>query len=440
MHGLILADDSLVKGFVQMEKLLPLALDQPRHGDARPTLHDLGDLLVGDPVVENAAFAALLYLLFLLLELTLHLRQTAVLQLGGLLQIIVLLRSLDLTVQILQLLPELLHPANGIFLVFPLGLHGGEALPFLCQVLAQLGQAALGQGVLLLFQRGLLDLHLNDLPGHGVQLRGHGVHLGAHLGAGLVDQVDGLVREETVGNIPVGQGGGGNDGGVRNLHAVEHLIALLQTAKDGNGILHGGLVHQNGLEAALQSGVLFNILPVFVQRSGADAVQLAPGQHRLEEISGVHAAFGFACAHNRVQLVDKQDDLSLGLTDLAEDGLQPLLKLAPVFGSGDQRAHIQGENGLILQALGYVLADDPLGQPLGNGGFAHARLADQDGVVFRFAGEDADDVANLLVPADDRVHLLLPRPLDQIRAVLAQGIVGALRIVGGDPLVSPDGL
>ena len=62
----------------------------------------------------------------------------------------------------------------------------------------------LGQPVGLLFQGGLFDLVLDDLPLDHIQLGGHGVNLRADEGAGLVDEVDGLVREEPVGDVPVG--------------------------------------------------------------------------------------------------------------------------------------------------------------------------------------------------------------------------------------------
>ena len=122
----------------------------------------------------------------------------------------------------------------------------------------------LGEAVGLLFQGGLLDLVLDDLPLDHVQLGGHGVDLRADEGAGLVDEVDGLVGQETVGDVAVGEGGGGDDGPVLDLHAVKDLIPLLQATEDGNGVLHRGLVHHDGLEAPLQGGVLFNVLPVLV--------------------------------------------------------------------------------------------------------------------------------------------------------------------------------
>ena len=40
---------------------------------------------------------------------------------------------------------------------------------------------------------------------------------------------------------------------------------------------------------------------------------------------------------DRVQLVDERDDLAVGLLDLVEDGLEPLLELAAELGAGDHR-------------------------------------------------------------------------------------------------------
>ena len=236
----------------------------------------------------------------------------------------------------------------------------------------------------------------------------------------------------------MGQGRGGDDGGVRDLHAVEHLVPLLQATQNCDGILHRGFIHLHRLEPAFQSGVLFDILPVLVQRRRADAVQLAPSQHGFQEVARVHAALGLSCAHNGVQFIDEQDDLALGLLHFVQYCLQPFLKLAPVLGARDQRAHIQRENGLVLQLFGDVLLHDSLGKSLGNGGFANAGFTDENGVVLRLPGQDTNNIPDFLIPSDHRVHLLLSCPLDQIGAVLFQRVVGSLRVVGGDTLIAPD--
>ena len=169
-------------------------------------------------------------------------------------------------------------------------------------------------------------------------------------------------------------------------------------------------------------------------------MQLTTGQHGFQQVTGVHGALGLARTDNGVQLVDKQDNTALGLLDLAENGFQPLLKLTTVFCTGNQRAHIQGKNGLVLQGGGHVAFDNPLGQALGNGCFTYAGFTDQDGVILTFPAQNPDDISDFVVSADDRVQLVLPGTLHQIGAVFLQCVVGLLRVVAGDPLVAADGL
>ena len=52
--------------------------------------------------------------------------------------------------------------------------------------------------------------------------------------------------------------------------------------------------------------------------------------------------------------------------------------------------------------------------------------------------EDLDDPADLRVAADDRVHLALPGELDEVAAVLLQGLVLVLGVLVGHPLAAPD--
>ena len=265
-----------------MEQFFPFALHQLLHRDAGPAGHDASDLALGDPVPQQGAvLLGLLRDALLLLQLPLQLRQAAVFQLGGLVQVIFRLGLFQLGGHLLDILPQLAHLGDGGLFVLPAGLHGLKLIPQVGQFLLDLLEMLLGQAVGLLFQGCLLDLVLHDLPVDLIQLRGHGVHLGADHGAGFVHQVDGLVRQEPVADVPVGQGRGGDEGLVLDLDTVVHLVPLLQAPEDGDGVLHGGLRHHHRLEAALQGGVLFDILAVLIEGGGTDAVQLAPGQHGL---------------------------------------------------------------------------------------------------------------------------------------------------------------
>ena len=106
-------------------------------------------------------------------------------------------------------------------------------------------------------------------------------------------------------------------------------------------VLDRRLADQHRLEAALERGVLLDVLAVLVERRGADGAQLAARQHRLQQVGGVDRALGGAGADDRVQLVDEQDDLALGGDDLGQHGLQPLLELAAELGAGQQRADVE---------------------------------------------------------------------------------------------------
>ena len=197
----------------------------------------------------------------------------------------------------------------------------------------------------------------------------------------LVDEVDGLVGQEAVGDVAVGQGRRGDERGVGDADAVVDLVALAQAAQDRDRLLDRRLVDEHRLEAALQGGVLLDVLAVLVERGRADGVQLAAGEHRLEQVGGVHRALGRAGADDRVQLVDEQDDLALGVLDLLEDGLEPLLELAAELGAGDERAEVERDDALVLERLGHVAAHDALGEALDDGRLADARLADEHRVV-----------------------------------------------------------
>ena len=211
------------------------------------------------------------------------------------------------------------------------------------------------------------------------------------------------------------------------------LVALLEPAQDGDGVLDRGLADEDLLEAALEGGVLLDVLAVLVEGGRADQAQLAAGEQRLEHVAGIHGALaGGAGADDGVQLVDERDDLAVAVLDLLEDGLEPLLELAAVLRAGDHRAEVEADEPLVAQRLRHVAVDDALGQPLDDGGLADAGLADEDGVVLGAARQHLHDPADLGVAADDRVELAVAGGLGEVGAVLLQRLGGGLGVLGGD--------
>ena len=316
----------------------------------------------------------------------------------------------------------------------------------------------LQQGLLVVAQRrGLLEVlrvdrrlllapDVRDPLVELAQVRRRGHPADAHPRAGLVDQVDRLVRQEPVGDVAVGERRGGHQRGVGDGHPVVRLVAVAQALEDLDGVRERRLGDLDRLEAALERGVLLEVLAVLVEGGRTDGLQLAAGQHRLEDAGGVDRALGGTCTDEGVQLVDEQDDVAAG-PDLLEDLLQPLLEVTAVAAAGDQRAEVEGVELLVLERLGHLALDDRLGQALDDGGLADAGLADQHRVVLGAPGQHLHDPLDLLLAPDDRVELALAGGLREVATELveherrrrrtlgrAAGRGGLLALVAGEQL------
>ena len=199
------------------------------------------------------------------------------------------------------------------------------------------------------------------------------------------------------------------------------LVLIAEAVEDGDGVLHRGLIDGDRREAALESGILFDELAVLVEGGRADGLELPAGEHGLQDVGGVHAAFRRGTgAHDHVDLVDEEDDI-LVAHDRVDDLFEALLKVAAVArarhkGGDAERIHL-----LIAQELGHFALRDRKGEPLDDGALAHARLADEHGIVLGAAGEDLHDLLDLVAPADDGVELAQARLPREVLAVSGEG-------------------
>ena len=118
-------------------------------------------------------------------------------------------------------------------------------------------------------------------------------------------------------DVAVGEHRRGDERGVADLDAVVRLVALLEPAQDRDRVGDRRLADEHRLEAALERGVLLDVLAVLVERRRADRAELAAREHRLQQIGRVDRALRRARADDRVQLVDEEDDLAGRVLDLA---------------------------------------------------------------------------------------------------------------------------
>src|SRR6202008_359681 len=100
---------------------------------------------------------------------------------------------------------------------------------------------------------------------------------------------------------------------------------------------------------------------------------------------------------------DEDDELAFTLCDLFQDSFQALLEFAAELGTRDERAEVEGDESLALEALGDVAVGDALGEALCDCRLADAGLADEHGVVLRPAGEDLDDATDFFIATDYRI-------------------------------------
>src|SRR6185437_4802175 len=279
---LFLTDDAARQLLVELREAFAFSLEHSRHGNARPARDHLGDVLRRHFLLEELRTpVAARELLLGLAHAALERRNPSVRDLRRLGQVAAPRRLVGFDARLIDLLLDLADAAEHFLFLLPLGFHRAGAL-------AQFGELALdlfapldGAAVLLLLQRRPLDLELHDPPLDLVDLLGHRVDLDAQPRRGFVDEVDRLVRQEPIADVAMRERRRSDDRVVGDAHAVVRLVPLLQAAQDGDRVLDRRLADVDRLKAPFEGRILFDMLPVFVQRRRADDAQLTAREQRL---------------------------------------------------------------------------------------------------------------------------------------------------------------
>ncbi len=198
------------------------------------------------------------------------------------------------------------------------------------------------------------------------------------------------------------------------------LVVLAHLLQHGDGLLDGWLIHQHRLEAALQRGILLDVLAIFVQGRRANRAQLATRQRWLQQIGRANRALGVARADDGMQLVDEQDHIGI-LSDLFEHLLDALLKLAAEHRASDHTAHTDRDDARVAQGRGHIALGDPAGDALDDGGLANAWLANQHGIVLLAAAQHRQHAAYLTITPGGGVELAIARLGGQVATELIEG-------------------
>ena len=161
------------------------------------------------------------------------------------------------------------------------------------------------------------------------------------------------------------------------------LIALLQTTQNRYRSRLIRFVHHYLLESSLQCLIGLEIFLILIQCRCTDSAQITTSQRRLQYIRCVHGSATLSGSYQRVDLIDKQDDLTRCGYDFVYYAFQTLLKLALVFRTRNERTHIEGVDLFLLQVLGDVTTHDTMGKTFCNSRLTYTRFTDQNRVILR---------------------------------------------------------
>ena len=189
---------------LHVDELLDLALHELGHRHAGPGRDDLGDVVGGDLFAKQRAGPLEAgQRRLLLLEPGVQLGQGLVLELRRGFVVRLALGLLDPNLEPFELGLRRADRGDRGLLGLPALLQGARLLLDVGQLLLERGEPRLRCVVGLLPQRLPLDLELDPAPLGLVELDRHRVDLHAQPRRRLVHEVDGLVRQEALGDIAV---------------------------------------------------------------------------------------------------------------------------------------------------------------------------------------------------------------------------------------------
>ena len=201
-EGVVLADDALAEVVLEVEEAGLLGLLKAVDGDAGAAGDDGGDLVGGDLLLEEAlGVGDGGEVLLGVLELAGGGGEEGVLDFGGGGEVAGVFGGLLADAEGVAFGGGLADLGEEDLFVVPAGLElgelGGEGVLFGGEDLEALAGGFVG----LLAEGDGLHLELHDLAVEGVDLDGLGLGFDLEAGEGLVDEVDGLVGEEAVGDV-----------------------------------------------------------------------------------------------------------------------------------------------------------------------------------------------------------------------------------------------
>ena len=176
----------------------------------------------------------------------------------------------------------------------------------------------------------------------------------------FINQVNGFIRKETIGNVAGGKFCRCHDCRVSNFDAVVNFILFLQTAQNSNRVFDARFVDDHFLETAFQSRIFFDVLSVFVQGRRTDHMQFAARKSGLEHVAGIHCTFCLTGADHCMDFVNKQNDTAFFGNHFFQQCFQTFFEFAAVFSTGNESGHIEAQDAFVAQRVRHFAVHNTL--------------------------------------------------------------------------------
>ena len=227
------------------------------------------------------------------------------------------------------------------------------------------------------------------------------VHL--HPRASLVNQVDGLVGQVTVGDVA----GTAGDSEFQRIivigHPMERLITLLEHLHNPQRLVNARFLDGHLLEAAHQATVAHDVAVVFLIGGRSDKPHSPALQIRFQQVAGIHRALTrLSSSHDIVDFVDVEDGSLLG-GDTVHHRLEAFLKVTTILSAGNQGAQVQLVDLDTAQCFRHIAVLDALRQAIDDTGLAHTRLTDVQRVVLILAAQHLNGAVEFIFPSDEGI-------------------------------------
>ena len=255
------------------------------------------------------------------------------------------------------------------------------------------------------FEDALLDFEVVDLAQGVFDHRRRGVLSEREARACGVHYADGFVRKLAACEIAMGELCGGADRFVKNSHVVVFLERANDAAQHDHALFFGGLFDFDNLEAASKRGIFFEEFFVFGPGGGGDRAQFAASQCRLEKIRGIALPCRAAGADHGVGFVNEENDGRRRGFHLFDQPLEAILEFAFDAGASLQEREIERADGDVLERRRNIACCNTQRKTFDDGGLAHARFTGEDGIVLTATSKNVDDLADLVIAAEDGVDL-----------------------------------